>query len=226
MSNMVVATNPWNEPESLWAAAGVLASVLSMVVGPWIARWFQESRRRMLYSMPTTTPLNPAGYGLGVSHNGYQLTHPQIVEVRLICRGRHDIPSSAFDGGQPLRVDVGTMIVNVLRTESSPDKAPVPKWRTDGTSIMIYPSLIKKNQKLSFSLLVDGPQPELTCSPSLVDVDVDVDETAEERLTLAIRLLVIAASLGMGVMLITVPGFADKVMPIVPALKEMGWWPW
>lgn len=173
-----MAAEQWYASQAFWGAAGIAAAALTTAVSLWATRRIQESKRRLLYSMPTATPLIHranlfSDKTLEVSHGGRQLSNPHVVKVRLTCRGRRDIPSSAFDGGQPLRLDIGAPIVDVLQVNSSPSSAPQPKWATDNASITIGPSLIKKNQTISFSLLVDGPQPRLTCPPApLVDVDV------------------------------------------------------
>jgi hypothetical protein len=133
-------------------------------------------KRRLLYGMPVVAPLlrAPAGVrqDLELLHRGEALAAPHLLEIELISRGREDTPSSAYDSAKPMRLDVGARIVEVFRTTSHPESLSVPKVIVDGRSLMIGPSLIGKQQYITFTLLVDGTQPCLTCQSPLIDVQV------------------------------------------------------
>ncbi|SCF23805.1 hypothetical protein GA0070558_1772 [Micromonospora haikouensis] len=219
----MVMAGQWYESGTFWSAAvGTLVAVLGLIVGPLIARRVQEARRRLLFSMPTATPLirttRFSAANLEVRHDGKPLSHPHVLEIRLTCQGRHDIPSAMFDGGQPLRLDVGVPIINVLDTNSSPDTAPHPEWAADGTAITIGPSLIKKNQTITFALLVDGPDPQLTCPhPPLIDVDVQPGFSEPPGLRLSMTLIAIGV-----VAVLTVAGLVADLVGILGAAGVTG----
>ncbi|WP_159053441.1 hypothetical protein [Streptomyces regalis] len=86
--------------------------------------------------------------------------------------GRRDVASSHFDGDLPILLDVGAPIVEILGITSQPTSLHVPAVVIDDTAVKIAPGLIARGQTISFSLLVDGPAPTLSCRASLVDVTV------------------------------------------------------
>ncbi|MFI2667585.1 hypothetical protein [Micromonospora carbonacea] len=243
----MVMAGQWYESGTFWSVAvGALLTVLGFIVGPLIARRIQEARRRLLFSMPTATPLirttRFSAANLEVRHDGRPLSHPHVLEIRLTCQGRHDIPSAMFDGGQPLRLDVGVPIINVLDTDSSPDTAPHPVWAADGTAITIGPSLIKKNQTITFALLVDGPNPQLTCPhPPLIDVDVQPGFSEAPGLRLSMSTvfmatggLAVLAMVGLVADLVKVLGVAgvtsavevSRVLGVLGVLAVLVAWRW
>lgn len=195
MTVMVLA-GQWYASGTFWSIVGVGVAVVSILLSPLVARWLQEGRRRLFYSMPTATPLitrHSLLTELVIVHRGDRLSNPHVLEVRLACQGRHDIPSSAFDNGEPLRLDVGVPIVNILGTRTTPDAARSPAVAMDGTALLIAPSLIKRGQRTSFTLLVDGPDPALTCpQPPLIDVDVQHQAESAESLTPRQTVLLVA----------------------------------
>jgi hypothetical protein len=160
---------------ALGAVAGVLGTIAIILVTIWIGR----PRRRLLYWMPVSAPLLNAGQDvrrkLEVRCGGKILSDPQVLEIGLFNQGRLDIPTTAFDARKPLRLDVGAPIIEVLSTAAVPTNRATPVVHVEGTMLQIGPSLIPKRQTITFSVLVDGPAPRLTCvEPELVDVEVDV----------------------------------------------------
>ena len=132
--------------------------------------------------MPVVTPLlNPAPDaprpGIEVRRGDRLLADPHAVEVRLVNEGRRDIPSAAFDQRQPLILDVGAPIVEILKIASSPEREVLVT--VQGASVKIGPALIVRRQEISLSLLVDGAASRLTCpQPPLIDIDVRYGESA------------------------------------------------
>lgn len=147
---------------------GVAAAIAFGALTLWITWRVANPKRRLLYGMPVATPLLNAGqdvrHGLEVRRGDHILTDPHVLEVTLFNQGRLDIPSSAFDRGRPLTLDVGVPVLDILKTTTSPDHA-VPTIDFDGTALKIGPDLLGRRQKISFSLLVDGPDPALSCPP-------------------------------------------------------------
>jgi hypothetical protein len=166
----------WYASGTFWTAAGVVVAVLVGVAGALVAYTVGFPRRRLLYGMPVAAAMLTAPSGvrgdLELHHRDTVLTAPHVLEIRLVSRGRKDIPSSAYDSGKPLRLDVGARIVEVLQTTSDPPSIPAPSVTVDGTSLMIGPGLISKRQKITFTVLTDGERPNLTCQSTLIDVQV------------------------------------------------------
>src|SRR5260370_32898479 len=108
---------------------------------------------------------------IAVRRAGKVLATPHVVTVRLVSRGRRDITREAFDGGEPLCLDVGAAIVEWLEVTTWPSGRPDPVWKMDGSSLPIGPSLIGRRQTTAFSLLVDGMDPRRSAiQPSLTDL--------------------------------------------------------
>ncbi len=179
MGAMVLAASDFYVSGGFWvsalgAVAGVLGTIAIIVVTIWIGR----PQRRLLYWMPVSAPLLNAGQDvrgkLTVTRGNEILSEPQLLEIGLLNQGRLDIPTTAFDREKPLRLDVGEQIVELLDVTTVPANRAVPDVQIDGSTLLIGPSLIPKRETVVFSLLIDGPEPRLTCvAPELIDVDVD-----------------------------------------------------
>lgn len=124
---------------------------------------------------------------LELFHRGKQLADPYIVELQITGRGRKDIPSSAFDGGAPIRLDVSTQVVEILQVISEPESLPVPKVEASKSEIRIGPSFIGKRQTVSITVLTDGHEPALTWKSSLIDVQISPDPPETLRLFVGLR---------------------------------------
>jgi hypothetical protein len=82
-----------------------------------------------------------------------------VLTLEIVSRGRKDIPSDAFDDYQPLQLDVGERIVEVLQVTSEPATQPAPQITANGTSLHIGPSLIGKRHEITIAVLTDGGCP-------------------------------------------------------------------
>lgn len=181
---MDVAGSSFYTSGTFWAGAGTVVGVVSIVAIVWVTWRAANPKRRLWYSMPTVTPL-VARKGLSrelrIHYGDHQLVSPSTVSIQLISRGRLDIPRSAFDGDQPLQLDVGAPIVEVLNVTTSPNR-PIPSVKTDDSKVFIGPSLIGRREKIVISLLVEG-DPHLNPLPqSLENVDIRQGDPAEVRL--------------------------------------------
>jgi hypothetical protein len=175
MNTMTIADGSWYSSGTFWAIGGVAATLIIGIAGAWLGWISANPTRRLLYDMPTVTPLLNAGdvTGLKVLRGNVLIEKPQVVEIVLASQGRFDIPTSAFDNKRPLQLDIGATIVEVLKVSTSSGDHGVPVFKTDGTVLKIGPSLIPKHQRISFSLLVDGHDPNLAYRNSpLVDVEL------------------------------------------------------
>ena len=207
---MIAAGGQFYTSGTFWAGAGVAAVLLSTVAIVWVTLRVGSLKRRLLYSMPVVTPLLNERPGMPrdveVRRAGQLLTFPQVVNIELVSRGRRDIPRDAFDGGEPLCLDVGVPIVECLQVKISPTDRPEPLCKIDGAKLLVGPSLISRRQTMVFSLLVDGPSPKLSRPPqSLIDVDLRPRDTGSEsparRYVLLLALAAIIAAVPVTIVL-------------------------
>jgi hypothetical protein len=128
-------------------------------------------RQRLLYGAVRAAPLLTAAadvQDLEVRHRGHVLSSPHLMEIILTSKGRRDIPSSAFDSGRPLALDVGASIVEVLEIVCEPESSPTPPITYDGTTLWLGPELIGRRETISVSLLIDGSHPRLRCKEATI----------------------------------------------------------
>ncbi|MBT2511937.1 hypothetical protein J7I98_40595 [Streptomyces sp. ISL-98] len=185
-------SDAWKAVSAIGTLLGVVLTVTLFV----IARRAKGPKRQFLYGMSTPTPILSAPEGvrgdLELRHQGDLLTHPQVMQVNLINRGRDDIPREAFDGEDPIVVDVGARIIKLLGSRSNPETLQAPPARVVGNAIEIGPKLIRGKQSLVYVLLVDGAAPKLKCSIPIVDVspreikESDIQELAMSAITPAL----------------------------------------
>jgi hypothetical protein len=191
----------WYASAALLPATGVVVTLLAAVITAWVTYVVGVPKRRLLYGMPLITPLRTAPVGVGddleLRHTGKLLAEPHIVKIQLVSRGRKDTPTSLYDSGDPIRLDVGARIVEILQETSDPQSVPAPKVTVDGTSLTIGPSRISRRQKIAFTLLTDGGRPYLTCQSPLIDVQVrhqKPDELMPRRVIALAAVLVVSAA--------------------------------
>jgi len=166
----------WYTSATFWAGAGAIAVVLSTVAIVWVTLVVGVPRRRLVYRMRAIAPLVSAPEGirgdLELRHRGKLLSNPRALTVELVSRGRRDIGNDAYNDGQPLRLDFGAPIVELLQVVSEPATLPSPVVVVDGTSVNIGPSLIGRRHAITITVLTDGGQPALSCQSPLIDVQV------------------------------------------------------
>ncbi|WP_030573288.1 LexA family protein [Streptomyces aureocirculatus] len=152
-----------------------MAGLITGFFGGWATLRAANPKRQLAYWMPTTMPILNASNSVGdllVMRGGQALRDPHALDVKLMNRGRRDVASSHFDRSLPILLDVGAPIVELLTTTSQPDSRHMPTVIVDDTALKITPGLIGRGQTISFSLLVDGPIPRLTCQASLIDAGI------------------------------------------------------
>ncbi len=155
----------WYTSGTFWTGAGTVTAVLGAVAVVWVTFTVGFPRRRLYYGMPAAARLLTAPAGmrsdLELRHHGTLLADPRVLTIELVSRGRKDIPSDAFNDRQPLQLDVGAPIVEVLQVTSKPDAL-----------LKIGPGLIGKRHEITITVLTDGEEPSLTCQSPLIDVQV------------------------------------------------------
>ncbi len=141
------------------AAVGLVVGIILGVAGTWAtARGRREPRRQLTYGC-NVIPLWPTTHevtGLEIRRGGDVYKEPHIVDVVLIVRGNVDIERVQFDGNQPLLIDLGADVVDILKIESNPEGVMVPPIAKSGTGITIGPSFLSRRHELFVSVLVDG----------------------------------------------------------------------
>jgi hypothetical protein len=172
---VVVASSPFYTSGTFWAGAGTVVGVVSVVAIVWVTLRVANPKRRLWYSMSTVTPLvlrrTDLSRDLRILYGDDQLQSPHTANIQLVSRGRLDIPRSAFDGDEPLQLDVSAQIVEILNVATSPDRAN-PPVEYAGSKLFVGPCLIGRREKVVVSLLIEG-DPELHPLPqSLENVDI------------------------------------------------------
>ena len=162
-------------------AAGVLVALLVGLALVWVTYIVGFPKRRLSYALRLVTPLLATGAAkdLELRHHDAVIAEPHVLEIELASRGRRDIPSSAFDGGEPIRLDVGTPIVALLQVTSEPAFLTFPKVAVEGTSLNIGPSLIGPRQKVVLIALIKGGSPRLSWRSSLEGVTVKQQKASQ-----------------------------------------------
>lgn len=200
----------WYSSGTFWTATAAVVTLLVGVATVSVTYLTRFARQRLDYGMRTVAPLLTAPDGvrddLRLFHRGVRLEHPYLAEVVLAGRGRRDIPRSAFDNGDPIRLDLHVPIVELLQgsvIDATSSATPAPRVRIDGTALLVGPALIGRRQRLTLTVLVEG-EPALSCDAPLPNALVrdqafrPVDPKRAERLigeisTVVLVLLIAAA---------------------------------
>ncbi|GAA5029550.1 hypothetical protein [Streptomyces siamensis] len=168
-----VASGAFYTAETFWTAAGVAVAVLMGGGAIWAALRASHPRRRLTYTTGHDPLVNQlVGGRLEIRRNGTLLTDPHLVRLVLTNPGRRDIPSSAFDRGQPFRVDLAVPYLEMVATESEPSAAQPPPVSVLGSELSIGPGRIGSGTTITYLLLVDTV-PSYHCRHSLLDVRVE-----------------------------------------------------
>lgn len=200
---MVLASSPFYTSGTFWAGAGTVAGLLGTIAVVWVTVRVANPKRRLFYSMPVVTSLlnrrPDLSHELKVVYGDKKLDCPHIVNIELTSRGRLDITREAFDDSQPIRLDVGTSIVECLKSTTSPPDRPEPACAISDSTLLVGPCLIGRRQTTVFTLLVDGPSPRLNKpQQSLIDVKflpADISSGRTGRLVPLTMLAIIVAGI-------------------------------
>lgn len=168
-----VASGAFYTAETFWTAAGVAVAVLVGSGAIWAALRAAHPRWRLTYSTSHAPMVHhPIDGSLEIRRNGTLLINPHWVRLVLTNPGRRDIPGSAFDQGQPFRVDLAVPYLEIVGTESEPSAAQPPPVSVLGSELTISPGRIGRGTTITYLLLVDTV-PSYRCRHSLLDVRVE-----------------------------------------------------
>jgi hypothetical protein len=181
-------------------AAGVIVALIGILVTVWVTLRAANPNRRLYYSMTADTPLITGRHELSqqlkVIYGTKELGSPRIVNVQITSRGRRDITREAFDD-KPLCLDLGSSIVECVKAATSPSDRPEPAYTMDGSKLLIGPSPFGTHQTTVFSLLIDGPIPQIVApKQSLIDVKVRLGVPPSSVIQLVIFWIACAAAIG------------------------------
>lgn len=154
---------------SMWLI-GILIALLALGVGLLQLAWTGPQRRRGVAYWASQRRLLSRRVGaatLKVVVNGEEVEDPRSVTVHFVSYGQLDVPSSAYDGGRPVVIDLGVPVVQQLDSSGIAAKDFV----VDGSAITMTPHLIKAGAQYQWELVCDGP-PHVTIDPPLIDTDV------------------------------------------------------
>lgn len=212
------AVPPWHASGTFWTIVSVVVAVLAIGFSAWAAWRSAHPRKRLHVWIGSDTPLmtREAEY-VSVSHRGTRLTDPRVVRVFVAVRSRRDISPADFTG--PIRIALGTPIVQVLAMGTSTSRAalPAPDVRNDGDALVIDPTLLPGDQLVILDVLVDAI-PELALTAPLLNVETNdraVPATTVDPVIKVLPLvLVVLSGLVLGVPIATFAYFPlDQIPP-------------
>lgn len=175
---MLIA-NPWYESGSFWQfAITTVVAVTVGALGAFATMRASNPKRRLEYRSTANTSLLTSHEGAGrleVTYDATPVAEPRVIELELWNAGRRDITAIQFHDNGAITYDLGVSVVDVLKVASSPAGTAAPAVLVDdrGKGIAVPPFLLKRNQTVSISILVDGPERPVTCLEApLIDVQV------------------------------------------------------
>jgi hypothetical protein len=167
----------WYSPTSstLWAdliaVAGIAATVIvGLKVLP---------RRRLRCTVVSRTRLMNAPQAirdnLKLSYKDKILADPYVVVLEIASTGRSAIPSSSFDNGRDLQLELAAEIETILSLEYKPSSATKPVIRSHGSAVEFWPELIARREIINISVLTEGNPGSIEVSLNpFTDVNIEV----------------------------------------------------
>jgi hypothetical protein len=136
-------------------------------------------KRQLSLSLTTARLLTNAAGSVGsdirIVHSKLgNLRSPSVAWISLVNSGRADVASSHFDGDQPLRLDLGTPILQQLEPVSEgggPGSQP-PSIAFENSTVLVGPGRIAHKQRIIYPVLVDGEARLQIQRNPLIDVAV------------------------------------------------------
>jgi hypothetical protein len=169
----------WNT--AIAAAFGFIFAALAA----WATLYSANPKRRLVWAQTQNVPLlhsiAPMPH-VEVNIGGAQVRNPRVVQVTVRNTGRRDIQSNMFHNGSSVVFDFHAYILSVTPTVNSPAELEI-----SGTQLRLKPSLIPRGQSISWAVLVDGPEADVTCTAPLVDVPCRKVKDESELKTLSER---------------------------------------
>ncbi|MGW2599275.1 hypothetical protein [Streptomyces klenkii] len=166
----------WSDPAIVVGVVAMVVSGALALAAIVVARRAAFPKRRLTYQLPKPARILAGASGVSpgrlvVMHEGSVLDDPYVAEVVVANAGRRDIPSSSFDGGNPMFLDLGVPIIEILDTTRLGPTHALLTATVSGSTLVVPAALIPTRHVTRFTVLVDG-EPSLTVRAALADVDV------------------------------------------------------
>lgn len=172
LDSAMAADSQFYASATFWTAVGSIGVIAGIVVSFFVRR---PPKRLLLYTTPVAASVltshatgGPMRSELQVIYRRDTLDDPYLVSFDMQLRSRRDIRTADFDQGEPLEFDFGAQIVTLLPT-SGPFSLARKAIKTDGTKVLIGPTLIHKRLNMRIDILTDG-KPDVGCDSPLPDV--------------------------------------------------------
>ncbi|MFE2360682.1 hypothetical protein [Streptomyces virginiae] len=195
---MEIVAGEWWESGSWWQfAITITAGLVVGSLAAWATMRSNNPKRKINWWVQSNTPLMSeqfAGGNLTVNFVGIPVASPRIVELVIANTGRRDITAGMFHNGEAMKFDFDADVCTILDIATSPSGSVLPStntgaWvvvgnETSGESwLEIKPSLLRRGQVVTVTILVDGDEKPVRCVGfPLVDVEqVSVPSGARSR---------------------------------------------
>lgn len=188
---------------TILAVGGLVVTAGAAILAAWAALKANNPKLRLGYRLHSSAELlaNHGSSGLSVTHNGTVLTSPHVASVQMINQGRRDIVSTMFHNGDPVEFDLGEPILALLGAESSPSSSNVPPATVSGSKLLVPAAHVRQRQKVTYTVLLDGPVTGVSVSHSLINFEVQEASSEGKLGSLGWLIIVVLA-----VLLVTLVG--------------------
>jgi hypothetical protein len=181
----MTAATPWYQAPLVTSDAPVVIGILAIIATVWATFRAAKPRRGLVYRVVSSRSIID-----GDSEEVHALKgnyRARILEIRLDGRGRYDIPSSAFNDGQPIIIymNYGEILMLFDKPTSIPIERSPPKAElitndpaAPGVGrLAVGPGLIGRDQIIIYKVVAQSTNrpadvPVLGIRHSLIDVQV------------------------------------------------------
>jgi hypothetical protein len=172
---MVPLADAWYKADLTWTIATFASGLLIGVLAVWATLRASYPNLRVSYRLDSVTKLiatDAVQGSLAVTYNGTAVRNPHLAVMTLTNSGRRDITADMFHNGDPTVFEFDEHIVAPVEWQVTPPTHLAMPLRISGRGLLVDPTLLRRKQSLTVTLLFDGPVTDLTVQPSLVNVDV------------------------------------------------------
>lgn len=172
---MTLASAPWYD-SAVWGFIAVPIAMFAIFAAVWIGLKTIPRRIPLTVTFTRFPLLNRAAVvgessKFNLTYDGIALKNPQVCAATLINRGNSDIPREAFDGAQPIILDFGGEVRDLL-APAEDDGSITPECRISGTTVEVLPQLLRSKQPYVVRALVEEPGERFHIQDHLVNVYV------------------------------------------------------
>jgi hypothetical protein len=180
----MTAATPWYQAPLVTSDGPVVIGILAIIATVWATFRAAKPRQGLVYRVASSRSITD---GDSEEVRALKGNWARILEIRLDGSGRRDIPSSAFNDGQPIIIYVneGEILMLFDKPTSIPIERPAPKAElitndptTPGVGCLaVGPGLIGRDQIITYKVVArsvwrPADVPVLGVRHSLIDVQV------------------------------------------------------